>query len=132
MLIIYILCKFFENLILGIIEYYLWTIFIFAFLLLSYLSYLEIIELDFCGINFDTRKNIEDRAKEEVLLSSQKSEDVNGNNDDNYAEIDNYKVKITDEKSKIGKEKNKDNNIKEMEDNENNNNEEKRDDENDN
>lgn len=88
--------------------------------------------MDFCGINFDTRKNIEDRAKEEVLLSSQKSEDVNGNNDDNYAEIDNYKVKITDEKSKIGKEKNKDNNIKEMEDNENNNNEEKRDDENDN
>lgn len=129
MLIIYILCKFFENLILGIIEYYFWTIFIFAFLLLSYLSYLEIIELDFCGINFDTRKNIEDRAKEEVLLSSQKSEDVNGNNDDNYAEIDNYKVKITDETSKIGKEKNKDNISKEIEGNENNNIEEKRGDE---
>ena len=130
MLIIYILCKFFENLILGIINFYLWTFFIFPFLLLSYLSYLEIIELNFCGINFDTRKNIEFRAKEESLLNNQKSENENDNNDENHAEIGNYKIKIIDQTSKIEKEKNLDNNNKEIDDNENNNNEEKRDDEN--
>jgi hypothetical protein len=122
MLIIYILCKFFENLILGITNIYLWTFFIFPFLLFSYLSYLEIIELNFCGINFDTRKNIEFRAKEESLLNNQKSE--NDNNDENHAEIGNYKIKLIDQTSKIEKEKNLDNNNKEIDDNENNNNEE--------
>ena len=124
MLIIYILCKFFENLILGITNIYLWTFFIFPFLLFSYLSYLEIIELNFCGINFDTRKNIEFRAKEESLLSNQKSEKENVNSDENHAEIGNYKIKIIDQTSKIEKEKNLDNNNKEIDDNENNNNEE--------
>ena len=124
MLIIYILCKFFENLILGITNIYLWTFFIFPFLLFSYLSYLEIIELNFCGINFDTRKNIEFRAKEESLLNNQKSENENDNNDENHAEIGNYKIKLIDQTSKIEKEKNLDNNNKEIDDNENNNNEE--------
>jgi hypothetical protein len=129
MLIIYILCKFFENLILGIINFYLWTFFIFPFLLFSYLSYLEIIELNFCSINLDTRKNIEKRAKEEALLNSLKNENENENynKEENDPEIGNYKVKLINQETKNEKEKKLDNNNKEIEEN-GNNIEEKRDD----
>ena len=129
MLIIYILCKFCENLILGITKIYLYTFIIFPFLLVSYLSYLEIIELNFCSINLDTRKNIEKRAKEEALLNSQKNENENENynKEENDPEIGNYKVKLINQETKIEKEKNLDNNNKEIEEN-GNNIEEKRDD----
>jgi hypothetical protein len=129
MLIIYILCKFFENLILRITKIYLYTFIIFPFLLISYLSYLEIIELNFCSINLDTRKNIEKRAKEEALLNSLKNENENENynKEENDPEIGNYKVKLINQETKIEKEKKLDNNNKEIEEN-GNNIEEKRDD----
>lgn len=130
MLIIYILCKFFENLILKVTRFYLWTFILFPFLFVSYLAYLEIIELNFCSINFDTKKNITSRAREEMLLNGQNIfPDEDDINNENNAEIGGYKVKLIDQKTKIEKNKNLDN-IKEMEENgnKNNNNEDKNDD----
>jgi len=128
MLIIYIFGKYFENLILGMTKNILWTIIIFPFFLVSYLSYLEIIELNFCRINLDTRYSISIRAKEETIYIQ--DEEENESNDDSFPEIGNYKVELTDRKTKIEKRRLLNNNNKNKEKSRNNS-KEKQDDESD-
>lgn len=121
--IIYTLGKLFENINDG--YYNKWTFIIAPFQLFNLVIYLEILELDCCGINLNTKKNIEIRADEEFLsqngsdresFASIDSIDSKDNNKEEknkaemeniYADIDdNYKVKLIDEpishSSKVG------------------------------
>lgn len=47
---------------------------------LGYMIYMEIIQLNFCGLNRDISKNIKKRAKLDAILSEQ---DLNDDNDRN-------------------------------------------------
>ena len=64
MLLIYIVGKFIENAI-SAEENIAANYILFAFLLISFILYIEIFELDFCGINHNTKQSIESRARTE-------------------------------------------------------------------
>ena len=67
---------FLKNFILGIIENCL--------IIIGFLIYLEIIELNFCGLNYNLRKNIIDRAMKDI-------EEVYNDEEQNEYLIDNNK-----------------------------------------
>ena len=75
-LLAYIVGKFVENMIERqekIIE----NIIVFVFLLISFMFYLEIFELNFCGINRDTKSNVERRALSESNYNNKLLEKIN-------------------------------------------------------
>jgi hypothetical protein len=77
LLIIYIIEKFFQNI---YEEFYLITFVLFPFQLLSLLIYVEIIELDFCGLNMYTKNKITSRAIEDI--TNAKDNRIEDNDDD--------------------------------------------------
>ena len=68
-LLAYIVGKFVENMMEGK-EKIIANIIVFIFLLISFFFYLEIFELNFCGINRNTKSNIEKRALLEAKNNS--------------------------------------------------------------
>ena len=52
------------------------------------LFFLEILEFNCCGLNFDTRRNIEKRSQNESIKDILKYDDNNSNNSDNQTDID--------------------------------------------
>lgn len=65
-LLVYIVGKFIENAMEGE-EHIVVNYILFVFLLITFIFYLEIFELDFCGINKNTKQSIENRAMCETL-----------------------------------------------------------------
>ena len=57
---------------------YLYFIILFIFQIFCLLIYLEIIELNFCGLNWNTRKNIGNRGLEEHFFGNEKDTDISG------------------------------------------------------
>ena len=52
-----------------------------VFYLLGSIIYLEFIELNFCGLNFYTRRNIKKRANNEINYSLEDIGDINNDNE---------------------------------------------------
>ncbi len=106
MLVKYIMEKFYQNIYEGLH----WTsFFIFPFQFLSLLVYLEIIELNFCGINKNTKKSISSRAledtmdtKDDRIIEEVGDDDDNGKNKNKIRELGsipfgNYTINLVDE-----------------------------------
>ena len=108
-LLIFIVGKFIENELEGqenIVANYI----LFSLLLIFFIFYLEIFELDFCGINHNTKQNIETRAlveastngklMEKLTIKENMEDDVNGsfsldssvNSDDNNSDTSEAKI----------------------------------------
>ena len=108
-LLIFIVGKFIENELEGqenIVSNYI----LFSLLLIFFIFYLEIFELDFCGINHNTKQNIETRAlveastngklMEKLTIKENMEDDVNGsfsldssvNSDDNNSDTSEAKI----------------------------------------
>ena len=85
-LLVYIVGKFVENAIEAktkIAENYI----VFTLLLISFIFYLEVFELAFCGINKDSKKNIENRALDEAVDNNKLMNQLERRNDDNEDDI---------------------------------------------
>ena len=87
MLLIYIVGKFIENAI-SAEENIAINYILFVFLLISFILYVEIFELDFCGINRNTKQSIESRALNESVdnnkLLSKISSSTNEEGDEDF------------------------------------------------
>ena len=74
--------------------------------LLLVLIYIEVIELNFCGLSYMTKKNIDIRAQNDALFL-----ESNGNEEDDKITDSGYELSLNSENNKGSKENN--NNIKE-------------------
>ena len=88
MLLIYIVGKFIENAI-SAEENIAINYILFAFLLISFILYVELFELDFCGINRNTKQSIESRAMTEtadnkILLTKISSSSMTDEGDEDF------------------------------------------------
>ena len=63
----YVLIKIFDLLLRNKSDYKFFSLPLFVFQILGLLVFLEIIELNFCGLNKNTKRNIESREKQEYL-----------------------------------------------------------------
>ena len=76
-------------------KFYVFII-LFCILFFAFLIYNEIIELNFCRLSYNTKKNINLRAKNELMVLEDESNDNKSNKSEDKIEIEGFTFKISD------------------------------------
>ena len=62
----------------------IFDLFVYIIITFGFLVYLEIIELDFCNLNYNLKRNITIRSIEDYELKSENGEDIGNNLNDSF------------------------------------------------